>query len=76
MAPSQDITVSSNFERVLFWASGDNVEHIKTWMENLKTTGKFEVDSQTLVRLKDVFTSSRTSDREIGATQIAVWEQH
>lgn len=76
MAPSQDITVSSNFERVLFWASGDNVEHIKTWMENLKTTGKFEVDSQTLARLKDIFTSSRTSDREIGTTQIAVWKQH
>lgn len=75
MAPSQDITVSSNFERVLFWACND-AGKIQKWMDDLKKTGKFEADTETLTKLKTVFTSSSTNDEWIRAMQIQVWKEH
>lgn len=41
IAPSMDISVSSNFERYLFHLSGDNSELLNGWMHEFETTGEF-----------------------------------
>lgn len=61
-APSQDIAKSSNFERALFWATGGDYQRISKWFQELKTNGKFQVDDKTLSNLKEVFTSSTSTD--------------
>ena len=75
MAPSQDITISSNFERVLYWACSDT-QKIRQWMDELKNTGKFQVDVQTLEKLGSVFTSSKATDIDIRDIQIEIWSKH
>jgi threonine synthase len=63
-APSQDIAKSSNFERALFWATGWDYTKISKWFAELKTEGKFQVDNETLSKLREVFTSSTSTDSE------------
>lgn len=63
-APSQDIAKSSNFERTLFWATGWDYQRISKWFEQLKTEGKFQVDDEILAKLREIFTSSTSTDAE------------
>lgn len=74
-APSQDITISSNFERALFWACNGNSSRVRGWMQDLEKHGLFRVDSSTLGKLRTLFTSSRASDENILATQRCVWNE-
>jgi len=67
-APSQDIAVSSNFERALYWANWWDYQQIKKWMYKLEKTWEYEIDLTTLKKLKTAFTSSRASDVEIKQT--------
>lgn len=45
ISPSMDILVSSNLERLLYYVSGKNNEEVKSLMERLNYTGKYEVSS-------------------------------
>jgi len=67
-APSQDITISNNFERTLYWANWWDYEQIKKRMNKLEKTWEYEIDRATLYKLKTAFTSSRASDVEIKQT--------
>src|SRR5690606_190453 len=42
-SPSMDIQVSSNFERLLFEASGRNAAEVRGYMEGLRQSGSFTV---------------------------------
>ncbi|TSC97042.1 MAG: Uncharacterized protein Greene101449_1327, partial [Candidatus Peregrinibacteria bacterium Greene1014_49] len=74
-APSQDITVSSNFERALFWACDGDSSRVKGWMTQLKETGSFTVDYGTLTQLRSIFTSSKASDEDIVMAQQWAWQE-
>lgn len=43
IAPSMDIQISSNFERLLYYKSGENVDYVKALMDDLEHDGKYEV---------------------------------
>ena len=43
MSPSMDILVSSNLERLLFDLSGENDAEVRGYMEQLASTGRYEV---------------------------------
>jgi threonine synthase len=53
-SPSMDILVSSNLERLLYDLCGDPAL-IRGWMQDLKTTGRFQVDEATLAKLRAEF---------------------
>lgn len=62
-APSQDISKSSNFERALLWASWEP-ERVAQWYHDLSEKWSFQVDDETLTRLRSVFSSSTCTDED------------
>jgi threonine synthase len=41
IAPSMDISVSSNFERYLFYLAGGNAETLASWMDSFESSGMY-----------------------------------
>ena len=55
ISPSMDILVSSNLERMLFYASGCDCDYVAGLMKDLKEQGKFTVNASVLKVLQEVF---------------------
>ncbi len=64
MSPSMDILISSNLERLLFMLSDFDDKKIKQYMDNLKTEGRYEIDSEMLKKLKESFVGIAVSESE------------
>lgn len=56
--PSMDIQVASNFERYLYYLSGENSKQVCEWMSEFKNTGKLTVSGATLAQAQSDFRSS------------------
>lgn len=77
LSPAMDILISSNFERLLWYlardvlASNDDQkagEILNQWFTQLKTKGKFEVDSAVVKHALVDFDSERVSNAETTST--------
>ena len=55
ISPSMDILVSSNLERMLYYASGCDADYVAGLMESLSTNGRFEVTKEVLDKLREIF---------------------
>jgi len=55
MSPSMDILISSNLERLLFELSGKDAQKVRSWMSDLKETGKYNIDENSIKKLKSMF---------------------
>ena len=71
-SPSMDIQVSSNFERLLFEASGRNAESVVRAMDGLKQSGRFAVAEGALETIRRDFDAGRSTMDETAATIRAV----
>lgn len=67
ISPSMDIQVSSNFERALYYAYGQDAGAVAQLMEELKSGG-FDVSQGAMEALQEVFDSGRVSEEETLAT--------
>ncbi len=67
ISPSMDIQVSSNFERALYFAYGQDSAAINALMADL-AKGGFDVGDNALRDLKNTYKSGRVSEEETGAT--------
>lgn len=63
-SPSMDILVSSNLERLLYYASGQNTEAVAAWMADLKNFGKYTIDNQTFAKIRETFDSGVVNEQE------------
>ncbi|RYH01123.1 threonine synthase [Salipiger sp. IMCC34102] len=72
ISPSMDIQVSSNFERALFYAYGQDGGAVKAQMEDLKSGG-FTVSQGAIDALRDTYLSGRASENE---TRAAITRYH
>lgn len=55
ISPSMDILVSSNLERLLYYLSGKDNDTVQQLMEQLKSTGKYEVSSEMKEKINEEF---------------------
>jgi threonine synthase len=67
-SPSMDIQVSSNFERLLFEASGRNPAQVRRYMDGLKQGGAFTIEAGDLDRIRSEFDAGRATMDETAAT--------
>ncbi|MEA4901207.1 threonine synthase [Desulfitobacterium sp.] len=74
-SPSMDILISSNFERFLYEMSDRDEEKIKTWYEDLRSKGKFEVDQQTLTKAKDFVKAGWANEDAVKETIHTVYNE-
>ncbi|KAF2120917.1 putative threonine synthase [Lophiotrema nucula] len=83
LSPAMDILVSSNFERLLWFlahqiysTTSDPVEkrrktagdHVRSWLNDLKSKGGFSVDAELLKAAQVDFESERVTDEQTLAT--------
>ncbi len=66
MSPSMDILISSNLERLLCFAAGE--EKTAAYMAELNATGKYTVDGQTKKAIDDTFVGFCANEKETAAT--------
>ncbi|SHL29878.1 threonine synthase [Roseovarius litoreus] len=72
ISPSMDIQVSSNFERALFYAYGEDGAAVAQLMDELKAGG-FHVSQGALEALREAFASGRCDEEETRATILQTW---
>ncbi|MCC5992419.1 MAG: threonine synthase [Rhodobacteraceae bacterium] len=68
ISPSMDIQVSSNFERALFDAYGRDGAAVAQLMDELKSTGGFQISQGALEYLREAFASGCASEDQTRAT--------
>ena len=63
IAPSMDILISSNLERLLYHMTGD-VEQVATWMKQLKEQGRYEIGAENREKLAS-FDGGYATEQEV-----------
>ena len=74
-SPSMDIQVSSNFERLLFEASGRNAALVRSLMASLKQSGRFVLPDDLLAAVRADFDAGRADEEETAASIRAAWRE-
>ena len=64
-APSMDIQISSNFERLLFEANDRDPSEIRSAMDGLKQSGSFTIREKALKAIRKEFRAGRASEKEV-----------
>ncbi|MBN8532935.1 MAG: threonine synthase [Rhizobiales bacterium] len=64
-SPSMDIQISSNFERLLFEASGNDAGAVRAMMESLKQSGQFTLPEKVLAAIRAEFLAYRGGEDEV-----------
>ncbi len=67
-SPSMDILISSNLERLLYMLSDENAEEVKSYMEKLRTDGKYTVSDKIKNAVKECFYGGCADDGECART--------
>lgn len=66
-SPSMDIQISSNFERLLFEASGRDAAAVRRWMAGLKQSGGFRIEASAMAAIREDFDAGRATMDETAA---------
>ena len=74
MSPSMDILISSNLERLLFFAAG--VEKNIEYMNALAKDGKYTIDADTKANIDRVFSGYYTDEEKTAETIKTVFEKY
>jgi len=74
-SPSMDIQVSSNFERLLFEASGRDAPLVRRLMASLTQSGRFVLPDAVLAAIRREFDAGRADETETSAAIRAAWRE-
>jgi len=75
-SPSMDILISSNLERLLYLASGRDDQFINKCMNELSTTGKYEISAQLQQALQKDFAAGCCDEAQTAAAIQKTWQTH
>ena len=75
ISPSMDILISSNLERLLYYASGKDTQKVSGWMKSLNETGKYEVDKDTFETIRSLFDCGYVDDTQTKETIYDVYKE-
>ena len=67
-SPSMDIQISSNFERLLFEATGRDSASVRSWMSGLSQSGNFAIDTPPLKAIRKDFSAAKATRKQAAAT--------
>ena len=73
-SPSMDILISSNLERLLYFVCGS--ERCAKYMNDLRTTGKYTVTKDELLKIREVFDAGYATDEETYEKINSVYKNH
>jgi threonine synthase len=76
VSPSMDILISSNLERLLYALSGEDDALVSDYMNQLNTTGRYEVNDEIKAKLAENFAAGFTTEDETEQTIGAMWSEH
>ena len=76
ISPSMDILISSNLERFLYHASGENSELVSEYMNQLKADGKYKVSDEIKAIIDKVFWGGFATDAETKSTIKEVYDKY
>jgi threonine synthase len=74
-SPSMDIQVSSNFERLVFEATGRDSAAVRGLMASLGQSGRFVLPAQALRSIREQFDAGRADEDEVNAAIRAAWRE-
>jgi threonine synthase len=74
-SPSMDIQVSSNFERLVFEASGRDAAAVRRQMNSLQQSGGFSLEAGPLAAIRDEFDAVRVGETETSEEIARVWRE-
>ncbi|MEN0088255.1 MAG: threonine synthase [Pseudomonadota bacterium] len=74
-SPSMDIEISSNFERLLYFAHDRDAAKVQALMDRLKQSGAFDIDPGPLAAIRSEFAAGACSEDETLATIKRVQEE-
>ncbi|KUG05338.1 threonine synthase [hydrocarbon metagenome] len=75
ISPSMDILISSNLERLLFEITGHDAQKVSNWMEELQSSGCYNVGDDVYQDVARLFWSDYCSDQETIATINRSWKE-
>ena len=64
ITPSMDILISSNLERLLYHETGGDTERVKSFMQELNSTGKYKINSSFKNKLDKIFYADYATEDE------------
>ncbi len=74
-SPSMDIQVSSNFERLLFEATGRDAAQVRALMSSLQQSGRFVLPDSVLSEIRCDFDAGRADESETAAAIRTAWRE-
>lgn len=75
ISPSMDILVSSNLERLLYYASDGDCELVSSLMRNLAEKGVYTVPPRVMDEIRSTFSCGRADDAQTRETIRQTWEE-
>ena len=54
ISPSMDILISSNLERLLYYASNKDTQKVSKWMQELNEKGRYQIDDETFKTIQNL----------------------
>ena len=75
ISPSMDILVSSNLERLLYFASDGDCELVASLMADLAEKGAYTVPAPVMDAIRSTFSGGRATDDECRGTIRRTWER-
>ena len=75
-SPSMDIQISSNFERYLYYLSGQQPDRLLQWMQTFHQTGKLDIKGELLQKAQQEMSSVSVSEEETLTTIREYFRNH